>query len=113
MLVRDKKRIISGSRDTTIRIWDVEEGICTGVFTNHTETVRKLVLSSAEDRLLSGSYDGTSCVWSITNEGLECLHTLRGHEGAIYCIAFVGNGDSRVVTGGADATVRLWDIDDG
>jgi F-box and WD-40 domain protein CDC4 len=96
-----------------IRVWDVEESNCTGVFTGHTGTVRIIALSSAEDLLVSGSHDGTACVWRITDDGLVCLHILRGHDGVIFGVTFAGVEDSQVVTAGLDASVRIWDPKDG
>lgn len=83
------------------------------MFTAHTGTVRIITLSSAEDLLVSGSHDGTACVWRITDDGIVCLHTLRGHEGVIYCVKFAGVEDSLVVTAGLDASIRVWEPKDG
>jgi F-box and WD-40 domain protein CDC4 len=83
------------------------------VLTAHTGTVRTIAVSSAEDLLLSGSHDGTACVYRILDDGLVCLQTLRGHEGVIFCVTFAGDEDSQVVTAGIDASIRVWDLEDG
>lgn len=45
--------------------------------------------------------------WQIWNVDTgECLHVLAGHEQEIYSVAFDG---VRVVSGGMDTTVRVWD----
>jgi WD40 repeat protein len=62
---------------------------------------------------VSASHDGTACVWQITDAGPICLHTLRGHEGTVYCVALAGNEDSQVVTAGADSSVKVWDVKNG
>ena len=41
----------------------------------------------------------------------ELLHTLDEHAGLVYCAAYHPNG-SRLATGGADGTIRIWDTDD-
>jgi F-box/WD-40 domain protein 7 len=38
-----------------------------------------------------------------------CLHLLHGHEGVVYCVVFAEVAGKRIVTGGADAFVRIWD----
>lgn len=42
----------------------------------------------------------------------ETLKVLQGHSGAVTSLAVSGSG-SIVVSGGVDATVRLWNLDDG
>ena len=43
-------------------------------------------------------------IWNVDTG--ECLHVLTGHEQEIYSVAFDG---IRVVSGGMDTTVRVWD----
>jgi F-box and WD-40 domain protein CDC4 len=86
----DKKRVISASRDTAIRVWDVAEGNCTGVVTAHTGTVRTIAVSSAEHLLISGSQDGTACVWRITDDGLVCFTPCEAMQGFIFRVTFAG-----------------------
>jgi hypothetical protein len=40
------------------------------------------------------------------------FQTLRGHNGAVLCMAVSSNGE-RVATGGEDQTIRIWDADSG
>ena len=48
--------LVSASRDTTVRIWDVKTGECTAVLEGHTATIR--ALAAHGDTLVSASYDG-------------------------------------------------------
>lgn len=98
----DENTAISGSRDTTLRIWDIRTGMCKNVLVGHQSSVRCLEIKG--DIVVSGSYDTFARVWSIS-EG-RCLQTLQGHFSQIYAIAFDGK---RVVTGSLDTNVRIWD----
>lgn len=72
----------------------------------HQASVRCLEIKG--DIVVSGSYDTTARVWSIS-EG-RCLRTLSGHFSQIYAIAFDGN---RIATGSLDTSVRIWDPSNG
>ena len=102
----DKHTAISGSRDTTLRIWDLEKGVCKHVLIGHQASVRCLEIHG--DLVVSGSYDTTAKIWSIS-EG-KCLRTLTGHFSQIYAIAFDGK---KIATGSLDTSVRIWDPTDG
>lgn len=102
----DANTAISGSRDTTLRIWDIRTGLLKNVLVGHQASVRCLEIKG--DIVVSGSYDTTAKVWSIS-EG-RCLFTLQGHYSQIYAIAFDGY---RVATGSLDTSVRIWDAKSG
>lgn len=102
----DANTAISGSRDTTLRIWDLKKGMCKHVLIGHQASVRCLEIHG--DIVVSGSYDTTAKIWSIS-EG-KCLRTLTGHFSQIYAIAFDGK---KIATGSLDTSVRIWDPNDG
>jgi WD40 repeat protein len=102
----DENTAISGSRDTTLRVWDIKTGLCKNVLVGHQASVRCLEIKG--DIVVSGSYDTTARVWSIS-EG-RCLRTLSGHFSQIYAIAFDG---TRIATGSLDTSVRIWDPNTG
>ncbi|TAQ83076.1 hypothetical protein B7494_g8601 [Chlorociboria aeruginascens] len=102
----DSSTAISGSRDTTLRVWDIKTGLCKNVLVGHQASVRCLEIKG--DIVVSGSYDTTARVWSIS-EG-RCLRTLQGHFSQIYAIAFDGH---RIATGSLDTSVRIWDPTNG
>lgn len=102
----DSITAISGSRDTTLRVWDINTGLCKNVLVGHQASVRCLEIKG--DIVVSGSYDTTARVWSIS-EG-RCLRTLSGHFSQIYAIAFDG---TRIATGSLDTSVRIWDPTNG
>lgn len=102
----DTNTAISGSRDTTLRVWDLPSGTCTCVLIGHQASVRCLDIHG--DLVVSGSYDTTAKIWSISTG--QCLRTLQGHFSQIYAIAFDGN---RIATGSLDTSVRVWNPHNG
>src|SRR5947208_14268996 len=58
----DPKTAISGSRDTTLRIWDIEKGVCLNILVGHQASDRCLEIHG--DLVVTGSYDTTAKIWS-------------------------------------------------
>ena len=76
---------MSGSRDATLRVWDVETGECLHVLVGHVAAVRCV---QYDGRLVvSGAYDYTVKVWDPERE--ECLHTLQGHTNRVYSLQVI------------------------
>lgn len=57
-------RLVSGSGDTTLRLWDVSSGSCLSTLRGHTGDVT-CVLQLDDGRLVSGSSDHTLIPWTI------------------------------------------------
>ena len=65
---------MSGGSDKTIRIWDVEEGICVGILSGHTDHVLSLCVSADNRWLISSSYDHTVRIWELDWDFQPLLH---------------------------------------
>ena len=99
-------RVVSGSRDATLRMWDIETGQCLHVLVGHVAAVRCV---QYDGRLVvSGAYDYMVRVWNPETE--ECLHTLSGHTNRVYSLQFDG---IHVVSGSLDTSIRVWDVETG
>jgi WD40 repeat protein len=48
-------------------------------------------------------------LWNL-DTGNEMV-TLRGHDGAVHCVAFSSEGPERLASGGDDRKVRIWDYE--
>lgn len=58
MRVLDGRPIaVSGSRDSTLRVWDIEKGECLHLLSGHEHSVRCIEVSG--NKVVSGSYDAT------------------------------------------------------
>lgn len=73
-------RLVSGSEDDTMRVWDVRRGACTCVLEGHTGAVRVLTLLP-KAKLASGSADHTVRVWDTST--WACLWSLVGHQNGV------------------------------
>jgi hypothetical protein len=61
----DGKRALSGSKDKTMRLWDLETGKEVHCFETHTYAVTGVAFSADGRRALSASGDGTLHLWQL------------------------------------------------
>ncbi|KZT50154.1 hypothetical protein CALCODRAFT_478617 [Calocera cornea HHB12733] len=104
----DGSRIVSGSKDKTVRVWDAVRGQPVGdplVGHEHWHWVSSVAFSPDGSRILSGSHDKTLRVWN-TETGQRIGEPLVGHEDWVTSVAFSPDG-SRIVSGSEDKTVRV------
>ncbi len=56
-------KIVSGSGDKTIKVWDVSTGACLRTLQGHTDYVFSVCVSPDGSKIVSGSGDKTIKVW--------------------------------------------------
>ncbi|KIO03231.1 hypothetical protein M404DRAFT_87139, partial [Pisolithus tinctorius Marx 270] len=108
----DGKRIVSGSLDKTVRVWDVERGVQIGsTLEGHTNAVNSVTFSPDGKMIVSGSWDSTVRVWDAEG-GVQIGSPLEGHTFGVNSVAFSPDG-KMIVSGSLDKTVRVWDVEGG
>eukprot|EP00698_Gefionella_okellyi_P004885 TRINITY_DN14516_c0_g1_i1.p1 TRINITY_DN14516_c0_g1~~TRINITY_DN14516_c0_g1_i1.p1 ORF type:complete len:906 (+),score=185.07 TRINITY_DN14516_c0_g1_i1:79-2796(+) len=100
----NKSKIISGSEDSTIRIWDCDTGKCISVLEGHSDAICSLLMLN-DATLISGSADGTIREWNVNT--FEHIGTYAGHKSTVYCLAVVG-ASIYSGAGTGDCTIRQW-----
>ena len=122
----EKPLIITGSRDSQLRVWRLpevgskryiqnslpsQESECPyfiRALSGHTHSVR--AISAYGDTLVSGSYDSFVRVWRISTG--ECLHVLHGHSQKVYSVV-LDHERNRCISGSMDSLVKIWDLTTG
>jgi len=133
----DGRCALSGSVDSTLRLWEVSSGKCLRTFQGHTNTVTSVSWSSDGRFALSGSYDQTLRLWEVSSG--QCLRTFEEHmdketiaakaallagilggnrrtwEGPMDKVTTVSwSPDGRyALSGGRDWTLWLWEVSSG
>ncbi|MHC4875469.1 MAG: protein kinase domain-containing protein [Planctomycetota bacterium] len=111
----DGKRIVTGSWDSSARIWDAQSGadlLKLAGDSGHTAFVNSAVFSpdAAGAHVLTASDDGTAKVWN--SQTAEVLLTLRGHSDRVRQAVYSPDG-SLILTASSDRTARLWNAKTG
>jgi len=106
----DGRRIMSGSDDSTLRVWNAKTGEAIGApLRGHTHSILSVAISADGTHIVSSSQDNTIRLWDVRNG--EALGTpLRGHTGGVASIAISPDG-MWMVSGSYDRSIRVWDLE--
>ena len=102
----DNRILVSGSRDRTMKFWEIPSGKLLRTVKAHSGWVRAVTYSPDGTVLASCSDDGSIKLWDPETGRL--MRTLKGHREVVRAIAFSRDG-RRLVSGGLDRTVKLWE----
>ena len=86
----DSKTIITGSEDTTVRIWDLQSKNQLACLAEHKSEVMCIDLCKKNDLFVTGSLDRTLILWSLKRQSKQ--NTFYGHSGAILSACFNTDG---------------------
>ncbi|KAG9086693.1 hypothetical protein FS749_003446 [Ceratobasidium sp. UAMH 11750] len=108
----DGARIVSGSDDFLVRIWDLRSGnLAMDPLAGHTGGVVSVAFSPDNAWVASGSNDYSVRIWD-SQTGRMSAGPLKSDESCVTSVAF-SPCENRVVSGSLDNSVRVWDIRSG
>lgn len=120
--------ILTGSSDRTIRLYNpfpstsipsihstrqpvIPEGRLIQTYQAHGYEVLSLNVARDNERFVSAGGDRSAFLWDVASATTirRFGGTAGGHSSRINVVKFAGDGDSLIVSGGFDTTVRIWD----
>lgn len=108
--------LLTGSSDRTIRLYnpakapptsDAPSAGLINKYSAHGYEVLSISVNSANDKFVSTGGDKTVFYWDVQTG--QTVKRWTGHAGRVNRGVFAGEGDSVVVTGSYDGTVKMWD----
>lgn len=106
----DGKTGLTGGKDKTVRLLDLQTGIVVRQFTGFADDVLSVVFSPDGKTVLAGSADATVRLWDAVTG--EAIRSFDGHSGGVTSVAFSPDGNY-VLTGSLDKTIILWNTSTG
>lgn len=107
---QDPHMLVSGARDKTVMVWQLEAteesfGFARKSLTGHSGPVADVVISSDGQFALSGSWDKTLRLWDL--QAGTTVRVFLGHEKDVFSVAF-SQDNRQIVSASRDKTIKLW-----
>lgn len=96
--------LISGSDDSTLKLWNLDTGKLINSFEGHQESVNCVELLPF-NRIASGSDDKTIKIWSLENN-FDPIDSFQIHDDSVLCLKY---HNETLLSSSADKTVKIID----
>ncbi|KAG0708659.1 hypothetical protein DFH29DRAFT_427026 [Suillus ampliporus] len=102
----DRRRMVTGSSDKTVRLWDLRTGAVLKKMEGHRDEVFRLAVSRDGQIIASGDKSGVVMIWH-GETGEPLTQHIKAHFNMILSLDFSPDG-TVLATGSADGTIKLW-----
>lgn len=100
----DGRTLVTGGRDRSIRVWDLNNAKVIRTLQGHTEEITSLTFSKDGTQLASASKDQNIRIWNLSSSDEH--RNFAGHEGYVWTAVFSGDG-KLFASAGADKTIII------
>lgn len=99
--------VLTGSQDRNVRLFNPTTSRLIQTYSAHGYEVLDLAVSEDNARFASVGGDKSVFLWDVATA--QTLRRFTGHAARVNAVAFGGEGDSVLVSGSFDGTVKVWD----
>ena len=104
----DGKMLVSGSKDNTVKLWDVVTTQEITTFKRYLSSVNTVVFSPEGNTLFTGSGGGKIKFLNLKKQ--ENTATIKAHSGIIFSLVISSDGKT-LASGSGDGTIKFWDVE--
>jgi WD40 repeat protein len=101
-------RAVTGHANGKVVLWDLERAAKLVSVQRNEANVWSVVFTGDANHFAAASHDWKVALWDAANPSAP-LHVFDGHANAVQALAYTPQ-DMLLASGGADETVRLWDL---
>ncbi|KAG1811605.1 WD40-repeat-containing domain protein [Suillus variegatus] len=102
----DKRRMVTGSDDMTLRLWDLKTGVVLKKMEGHRNGLMRLAVSRDGQLIASGDRGGEVIVWH--GETGELLTKIEAHSETVHSLDFSPDGTVLATGSYYDTMMKLW-----
>ena len=104
LILLNENKLVSGSEDKTIKIWDIQKRLCISTITGNYERIESLL--KIKDNIIVAGSQNTIRFFNTDNK--KELFSLLGHEKSVCTI--IKMNENIIISGGYDNIIKIWDI---
>lgn len=111
----DGKQLVSGAQDKTFRLWNLSDGKQVGQPVATPAAVNAVAFVSGDKQVATGDADNKIRIWALPTaekpaEPPKPIKEIAGHSGPVTSLAVAKADGSELLSGSADATLRVWNV---
>ena len=107
VMSRNMKWIVSGSSDSTIKLWNAETAQLVHSMNANAGHIKDVKINPVSNQFASCAEDSTIRIWDLNT--LELLKTLKKNMGKINSLSYHYSGNY-IACGGSNSKIYIWDI---
>ena len=101
------RKALTGHGNGRIALWDLERGEKLSTYARNEASIWSVAFAGAADRFAASGHDWKVALWDAKTPSAPA-HLFEGHDSAAQAVAYSGK---YIASGGADRTVKLWNLD--